>query len=398
MTDGSNSLSPLVRSIAMSVQSAVQASWAAVLLRSADGEWYETAADTRPDAPFIRLRHNGQVPKWLETQDAVLRREDPFLNEPAVQFDQWDDDLFDEHRVQLAAPLLAPDGLEGVLLVGKAVAGNVYPVSALNYLKSISSVAGMAVSAHASAPVVEQKSDDQVLRRMAHDIKGPLATVMTYLDLLRQNKPGNLNESQLNRIDKANRSGRRLLRVLNDFVDFARLRAGSLGLERTEFGLDALTAEVSDSMIPLMDARGQELRCTAPSKPVKIWADRPRMVQVISSLLSNSSRYSADGTPVDLELWAEGNRLRVRVTDRGRGLNKEQTIKVFEPLDPDQPSRQSENDQSEAGSGLGLVLARGLVELHGGTLTLNSKPGAGTIAEIDLPVVLAGDIRQSDVA
>ncbi len=398
MTDASNSLSPLVRSIAVSVQSAVQASWSAVLLRSADGEWYETAADSRPDAPFIRLRHNGQVPKWLETQDAVLRREDPFFKEPAVQFDQWDDDLFDEYGTQLAAPISGTDGLNGVVLVGKAVAGNAYPVSALNYLKSISSVAGMAVSAHTGATPVEQKSDDQVLRRMAHDIKGPLATVMTYLDLLRQNKPGNLNEAQLNRIDKANRSGRRLLRVLNDFVDFARLRAGSLGLERTEFGIDSLVAEVSDLMIPSMDSRSQELRCTTPPQPVKIWADRPRMSQIITSLVGNASRYSADGTPVDLELWAEGNRLRIRVTDRGRGLSEEQTVKVFEPLDPDQPSRRSENDQTEAGSGLGLVLARGLVELHGGTLTLRSKTGAGTIAEIDLPVVLAGELRQSDVA
>ena len=232
MPEGLNSFSLLVHSIALSAQSAIQSSWAAVLLRSEDGEWLVTSADTRPDAPFIRLRRNGQVPKWLESQDAVLRANDPYLQEPAVQFDEWDKALFEEFDVQLVAPVAGESGLTGVIVAGRGVAGNVYPVSAMNYLKSVSDVAGLAVAGHPGSPMSQgdrggdQVSDDLVLRRMAHDLKGPLATVMTYLDLVRQNKPGNLTEDQLTRIDKAGRSGRRLLRLLNDFVeDLSELRA-----------------------------------------------------------------------------------------------------------------------------------------------------------------------------
>lgn len=400
MTDGSNSFSALVRNITLSVQSAMQTDWVAVLLRSDDGEWFVTSADTRQDAPFIRLRHNGQVPKWLEAQDAVLRAADPYRDEPAVQFDQWDDALFEEHNVQLAAPIRDGSNLIGVLLTGNGVAGGVFPVSALNYLKSLSDVAGLAVAGHA---IVNNETDngakdDQLLRRMAHDLKGPLATVMTYLDLVRQNKPGNLTDDQLTRIDKANRSGRRLLRLLNDFVDFARLRSGSIGLERTEFELASLAGELSDQLEPSLSARKQTLRCTVSPNKATIWADRTRVAQTISVLVSNASRYSTDGLPIDLEMWAEGNRLRVRVIDQGRGMSEGQLAKVFEPFDPDQPSRRSESDQTEAGSGLGLVLARGLVRLHGGELTLQSSTGKGTVAEIDMPVVLAGESGQSEAA
>ena len=145
-------------------------------------------------------------------------------------------------------------------------------------------------------------------------------------------------------------------------------------------------------------SRGQTLRCTVPSDQVTVWADRQRVVQVITSLVANASRYSTDSLPVDLEVWAEGNRLRVRVSDQGRGLSSEQVKKVFEPFDPDQPSRQSESDQTEAGSGLGLVLARELVELHGGELTLHSKPGEGTVAEFGMPVVLGGEDLKTEAA
>lgn len=401
MSDGPNSFSELVHSVAISVQSAIQSDWVAVLLRSEDGEWFVTSADTRQDAPFIRLRHNSQVPKWLESQDAVLRSGDPYLEEPAVQFDEWDDTLFEEHNVQLAAPINDGKNLIGVVLSGGGVAGNVFPVSALNYLKSISSVAGLAIAGHSLASGEEKEDDtaeDQLLRRMAHDLKGPLATVMTYLDLVRQNKPGNLTDDQLTRIDKANRSGRRLLRLLNDFVDFARLRSGSIGLERTEFELAELAAVVTDEMEPVLGARKQTLRCSVPPNKTTIWADRARVAQVISVLVANASRYSSDALPVDLEIWAEGNRLRVRVIDHGRGMSESQLSKVFEPFDPDQPSRRSENDQTEAGSGLGLVLARGLVRLHGGDLTMQSSTGKGTIAEIEMPVVLSGEGSQTEAA
>lgn len=401
MSDDPNSFSELVHSIAMSAQSAVQADWVAVLLRSEDSEWFVTSADTRPDSPFIRLRHNSQVAKWLETQDAVLRSNDLFLKEPAVQFDEWDDALFDDFRVQLAAPINDGSGLIGMLLAGNGVAGNVYPVSSLNYLKSLSAVAGLAIAGNAGFVGDAEEpttADDQILRRMAHDLKGPLATVMTYLDLVRQNKPGNLTDDQLTRIDKANRSGRRLLRLLNDFVDFARMRSGGIGLERTEFELAALATEISNDLGPALSARQQTLRCTVPPNKVTVWADRSRVSQIVSVLVGNASRYSSDALPIDLEMWAEGNRLRVRVIDQGRGMSEAQLAKVFEPFDSDQPSRRSENDQTEAGSGLGLVLARGLVRLHGGDLTIQSSPGKGTVAEIDMPVVLAGEGSQTEAA
>ena len=90
---------------------------------------------------------------------------------------------------------------------------------------------------------------------MAHDIKSPLATMLTYTDLVKQNKKGNLEDSQIDRLDKTGKAGRRLLRLLNDFVDYGRIQAGSLGLERTEFDLSEMLAEVKDGIEPIMEMK-----------------------------------------------------------------------------------------------------------------------------------------------
>ena len=205
-------------------------------------------------------------------------------------------------------------------------------------------------------------------------------------------------EDQISRVNKAGRSGRRLLRLLNDFVDYARMRAGTVGLDRTEFDIADLAADMDRDLSPSLKARGQELRCTTSPTKSTIWADRMRLGQIVGSLVSNASRYSADDKPVDLEMWAEGNRLRIRVVDQGRGMSEEQLKSVFDPFDPAQPSSRSESDQEGAGSGLGLVLARGLVKLHGGDISLQSDPGRGTVAEVDMPVVLAGEGRKTEAA
>ena len=389
-----NTFSLLIRSVANSVQSAIQSSWAAVLLKSDDGEWFSTSADTRPDAPFIKLRHNSQIAKWLESQDGVLRASDPLLTTPSETFDEWDEALLEEHHVEIISPVNDGGILIGVIVAGEGVAGSAYPVSSLNYMKSISDVAGMAIAAHGSTALANKdkgQANDQLIRRMAHDIKGPLATVMTYIDLLKQNKPGNLTDDQLVRLDKATRSGRRLHRLLEDFVDYQRLESGSLGLDRTEFELGSMAGAISDQFSVMVDNRDQELRVTTPSDPVTLWADRARTVQMVSALISNSSRYSSNGTPIDVEMWAEGNRFKVRVSDQGRGMSAEHLSRVFDPFDPNPPSRRSEDDQAETGSGLGLVLARGLAKLHGGKLSIQSSHGQGTVVEIEMPVVLAGE-------
>ena len=116
-----NTFSLLIRSVANSVQSAIQSSWAAVLLKSDDGEWFSTSADTRPDAPFIKLRHNSQIAKWLESQDGVLRASDPRLTTPSETFDEWDEALLEEHHVEIISPVNDGGILIGVIVAGEGV-------------------------------------------------------------------------------------------------------------------------------------------------------------------------------------------------------------------------------------------------------------------------------------
>ena len=398
MNAGPNGFSALVHGIAVSTQTALQAEWVAVLLPSDDSDWLVTAADTRPDAPFVRVRRHGHIGLWLRTEEAVLRASHPFLKDPTIQFDKSEVDLFGDTGARLAAPVLGGTSLAGMLIVGRPLGRSAYPVSHLNFAKSLADVAGLAITGHAASTHQTQPADDVVMRRMSHDVKGPLSTIMTYIDLVRQNKNGALGDSELKRLTKASMAGRRLLTLLNDFVDFARLRSGTLGLDRTEFDLGTMLTELADSFAPMLAQRGQQLRCTGPSEAVTVWADKSRLAQIVSTLLSNASRYSPEGVPLDLEASAEGARLKIRVTDRGRGMSGEQQRHVFEAFDPDKPSRRSEGDEADAGSGLGLVIARGLVKLHGGEIILQSSAGEGTVVSFEVPVILNGKSRSQEAA
>ena len=150
MTDAPGNLrglSQVARSVAVATKSALQAEWVAVALAMGDADLLTTAADTREDAPFIRLPSKGLLGSWLRHEQAVFRCDDPALAKLRSTFSAAESSLFALHGATLVAPVVVEGALAGVIATGPGIAGSIYPVSHLNFLKSLSEMAGPMLAA-----------------------------------------------------------------------------------------------------------------------------------------------------------------------------------------------------------------------------------------------------------
>ncbi len=377
---------------------ALQSDWAALAMRDDGAEWLTTVADTRPDAPFIKLRVGDPLATWLASQQSILRRDDPELARLRGKMTDTDRSVFESAGAYLVAPMTRDLELVGLLAVGHGAAGTHYPVSHLNFLRAAADLATVAIGqAGPGEPrldVVHPPADSdqaELVAKMAHDLKSPLTSMMVFADLLRANKRGNLVAGQVEQLGKIKRDGRRVTLLIDDFLDFSKISAGTLDILPTDFEASELFAILKDRFEPVLDIRSQSLRLSPPNRAVTLRADKDRVVQVISTLISNAARFSPESTPVDVEGWVERDRLYIRVSDSGHGMTEAQVTRVFTPF------AEIEGSGAPAGSGLSLVIAKGLVDLHGGDLGIESQEGVGTKAQFFIPSVIVASSSQ-DIA
>jgi signal transduction histidine kinase len=225
----------------------------------------------------------------------------------------------------------------------------------------------------------EQRTD--FLSTVSHELKTPLTSLIAFADILARNQDASMNARQLQQISVMQRSARRLDLLINDLLDVSRLDAGTFTLTKTEFDVTVLIQEMGTAFSPLADTNEQLLSISYPDGEFWIEADRDRIAQVITNLLSNASKYSLSGAEIALAMEAEGNSLSIRVTDGGIGMSQETLDNVFTAF-------YRANDQhtlSQSGSGLGMMIVKSIVELHGGTITVSSEQGVGTTVRVLLP-------------
>ena len=217
----------------------------------------------------------------------------------------------------------------------------------------------------------------QLVGDVAHELRTPLATLDGYLEGLEDGliKPTDPTWKLL-RGETA-----RLSRLVNDLQDLWRAEAGQLVLRIEPVAVTALASETIERYAAPAAERGIGLRLEGDSGLPTVNADRDRLVQVLDNLLSNAIRYTADGTTVTVRLRAAPDEVVLSVVDRGPGLTAAQRERVFERFYRADPSR----SRALGGSGIGLAIARALVELMGGRIWAESEgPGAGATFNVAL--------------
>jgi signal transduction histidine kinase len=173
-------------------------------------------------------------------------------------------------------------------------------------------------------------------------------------------------------------------RLVDDLLDAARIRRGSIALKDERVDMTALASRTAADMRPLIESRGQQLEVALPDGPVWLQADPTRLGQVLTNLLGNAAKYTDPGGRIDLIVAhdRQAGEVIVRVRDTGIGLAPEALTQIFELFAQAEPTR----DRARGGLGIGLALVKNLVELHGGTVSADSPgPGRGSEFVVRLP-------------
>ena len=214
----------------------------------------------------------------------------------------------------------------------------------------------------------------QFLSIVSHEPRTPLTSMLAFTSLLKRNKNDNLTEKNLRHLDITDKNGRRLNVLIQDLLDVSRMDMGNHALEPSEFDIAETVNDLVDSFAPIYEAKSQTLHLDIIEGEQLIYADKNRIAQVLTNLLSNASKYSPESKRVWLSLAAVDNHLEFEVQDERFGISEENQKELFTAF----YRVDTEENRSIEGTGLGLVIAKGIVEIHGGQMAMESAVGVGT--------------------
>ena len=226
----------------------------------------------------------------------------------------------------------------------------------------------------------------EFLANMSHELRTPLNAVIGFSEVLQERMFGELNEKQADYVNDIHSSGRHLLALINDILDLSKIEAGRMELEPSEFDLPAML----ETALTLVRERAQRhniaLSLDAEPEVGVVQGDERKLKQVTLNLLSNAVKFTPEGGAVRLGARRNGSAVEVWVADTGVGIAQEEQALVFEEF------RQVGTDSARKaeGTGLGLALAKKFIELHGGTIRLESAPGRGSTFTFTLPAPASG--------
>jgi two-component system, sensor histidine kinase len=224
---------------------------------------------------------------------------------------------------------------------------------------------------------------DEFLATLAHELRNPLAPLRTSLEILRLSGHDPATGEAARAV--MDRQLRQMVRLVDDLLDVSRITQGKLTLRREWVELGVVLQSALDTARPFVDSRGIQLDVAMPRARVLLDADAARIAQVFSNLLHNAAKFTDPGGRISVTVETQGEGVAVAVTDTGIGIPAEQLPKIFEMFT--QLDRSLE--RPHAGLGVGLSLARRLIEMHGGTLEAQSEGvGRGSRFVVCLPAVI----------
>ncbi|WP_219116495.1 PAS domain-containing hybrid sensor histidine kinase/response regulator [Janthinobacterium sp. UMAB-56] len=212
----------------------------------------------------------------------------------------------------------------------------------------------------------------EFLSSMSHELRTPLNAVLGFAQLMASETPAPSLPQQRS-IDQILKGGWYLLRLINEILDLAMIESGKVTMSEEAMSLLDVLQDCQAMIAPQAEKRGIRMYFPRCGQAFYVHADRTRVKQVMINLLSNAIKYNQSGGSVKVECRRSGDRVRASVTDSGAGLNAEQMAQLFQPF-----NRLGQENSTEEGTGIGLVVTKQLVELMGGTIGVDSTVGVGT--------------------
>ena len=293
------------------------------------------------------------------------------------------------YRSVLAVPLLLEQRIMGALTVWRRELGSFAP-EVVNPLQTFAAQSVLAIQNARLFREIAEKSrqleaasrhKSEFLANMSHELRTPLNAIIGFSEVLLERMFGEVNEKQVEYLQDILSSGRHLLSLINDILDLSKVEAGRMELELSVFDLPQALESALTLVRERASRRGLALDLHVDGRLGEFRADERKIRQVLLNLLSNAVKFTPEGGRVGVAATLGDGAVEISVSDTGIGIASEDQARIFEEF---QQVRGAGG--TEQGTGLGLALARRIVELHGGTIGLESAPGRGSTFTLTLPV------------
>jgi PAS domain S-box-containing protein len=335
---------------------------------------------------FMRIPLDRDHPLWFQM---VVQNKQPIVVERITQEmlgyvfqDESDLRVIREAGLQSAIviPLLRDGNLVAAIILLSCSSSRIYGSADLYLAEELARRAAASIENARLYFLARRaiKSREEVLAFVSHDLKNPVMVIGLVAKVLRQS--GELEAAQIaefsNRIERA---ADKMLQLISQLLDFSKIENGTFSVAPQAETLKNIILPAIDGMKPLAEAKQQTIECQIESNLPEVAADGPRVAQVLSNLVSNAIKFSRQGGEIVVSAREQDNTIVVCVSDNGPGIPRENLSKIFDRY-------WQAKETKRAGMGLGLAIAKGIVEAHGGKISVDSELYKGSSFSFTLPL------------
>ncbi len=233
----------------------------------------------------------------------------------------------------------------------------------------------------------------EFLAKISHELRTPLNAIIGFSELMIRDVLGPLGNNQYRTyLEDIHSSGRHLLDIINDILDFAKVEAGQLLLFESDVDVRQVVAGIERLLGPRARDAGIELTVRLPADLPLLWCDERKLKQMLLNLVTNAVKFTQSGGRIDVEASLVPEGLAITVQDTGVGIAEADLVRVLQPF----VQADTTLSRRQEGTGLGLALVKAMVEIHGGSLKLESELGKGTQVRLLFPRERVSNMRDGD--
>jgi signal transduction histidine kinase len=282
-------------------------------------------------------------------------------------------------RSFMIVPLIARDRILGAITLASTDPARLFAPVDLVLAQDLAHRAALAIDnarlfCEAQAAI---RAREEILGVVSHDLRNPLNTIQLATTLLLETNSERRTEN-VQHLDLIRRATQQLGTMISDLLDISSIESRSFHVQQETHTVGEMLARTEELLKPLAEDREIQLECSVADEFAPVWADSHQVFRVLSNLVGNALKFSPPGGTIRLEVYPRGRSVCFAISDTGDGIPDEQLGAIFTPYWQGRPG-------DRRGAGLGLAIARGIVEAHGGEIWAESEVGAGTTFFFTLP-------------